>query len=234
MRTTDGELDIWDRWAPFGGIVFVIALVVATILYFSGGSPAHDTPSSVTSFIRAHRTALEASWWFLVVGQFAVLVYIMGIVMVFRRATSTWAVAHLVVLGAGVISLAVSLVEDGAAFTALYFTATKTSGDVTHALYTAGNTTISNMEATAVGVTILAASSLILTTRAFPRWLGWVGIADAVPTIVGSTVGAVVDVVSLAGTVGGILSLVFVAGTSVSMLGTRGLADRRVTAAANP
>lgn len=234
MRATDGDLDIWDRWAPLGGIVFAVGFVIAAILYFSGGGPAHDTPASVHSYILAHRTALESSWWFLVIGEIGVLVYIMGLTMVFLRRTGAWGVALLVLLASGIIAIATGLIEDGVAFNVLYTTVNKTSADVTYALYTTANTFISDMESIAVGLTVLAAGSLTLTTGAFRRWVGWLGVACGLLTILGSTVGAVVDAVSVAGVAGGILSLVFVAVTSISMMGRQSALPGHVPAGVAP
>jgi hypothetical protein len=233
MRTTSAEPDIWDRWAPLGGILFVVAFIVATIFYFAGGTPAHDTPSSVHSFLLAHRGTLEASWWLSMLAQGGVLIYIMGLSLVFRRWIGAWTVAILVLLAAGIISIALGLVEDGTVHTLLYVTLTKTSGDVSYALYTVGTGGISSVESVAVGVSLLAGGSLILTTGAIRRWLGWVGIVSGVLTILGSTVGDLVDVVGFAGLDGGILSFVFVAGTSVSMLGRRGAVAGSLAATAN-
>jgi hypothetical protein len=231
----DGEMDIWDRCAPLAGLSFVAAFIISAIFYFASGSPAHDTPSSVQSYVLAHRHGLEASWWFLLVGGIAELIYIMGITAEFRRRLGTWSVGLLTLLSAGVIAVAGTLIECYLVFTVLYSTATKTSADITYALGTLANTYISDMETLAVGVTVIAAGSLIFTTGAFRRWLAWVAVIGGALMILGSTVGVAVDAVSFAGSLaGGILSLVFVAGTSVSMLGAGRTAAARITAGAAP
>lgn len=231
MRSDTGAGDTWDRYTPLAGFVFVLAFIVSAVLYFSGGTIAHDNPSSVQSFVLAHRHTLETSWWVLLIGQLASLVYIISLVSMFHRRTGAWGAGTLLLLAAGAAGIAIDLAADGLVFTAL-FAADKVPAGVTYSLYEAGNAAVSDMGAVGVGLALLVSGCLILGTHVMRPWIGWVGIVGGVLFALPSNLGS--GALGIIGLVGGILALVFVLATSISMLtGNVRAVPSRIPAAAS-
>src|SRR5919198_121054 len=74
------------RWAPLGGVVFVVLFVIGTILLFSGAPSGDDPPAKYTAWFSdsGHRDRISVGWILIGLGVFFLFWFIAAL----RRAVS--------------------------------------------------------------------------------------------------------------------------------------------------
>jgi hypothetical protein len=174
-----------ERWAPIGGIIFVVLMVVGTMLV--GDVPAADAPEReiadylVDSDVHT-RNIIGAYLW--TVGALMFLWFLTRLRNDLRRAEGgVGAVANLA-FGAGVAFAAVWMVS-AAAFASVAYAVELRDGpvanpDLVRVLPSMGWLLLLLGGGFAGLLVLLAASAVILRTAVFPRWLAWLGILAAI------------------------------------------------------
>ena len=174
-----------ERWAPIGGIVFVVLMVVGSMLV--GDVPGPNAPGQeIANYLvdsATHtRNIIGAYLW--VVGALAFLWFLTRLQSDLRRAEGgTGALSNLVV-GAGVAFAAVWMVS-AAVFASVAYAiefrdAPVSTPDLVRVLPATGRLLLLLGGGFAGILLLLATSTVILRTGVFARWLAWLGIVAAI------------------------------------------------------
>src|SRR5262245_9759853 len=174
-----------EHWAPIGGIVFVVFMVVGSKLV--GAVPSPDAPErEIVSYLAdgsAHlRNIIGAYLW--VVGALSFLWFLTRLRSDLRKAEGGTGTLSNLAFGAGVAFAAVWTVS-AAAFAAVPYAielrdAPVSSTDLVRVLPAMGRLLLLHGGGFA-GILVLIATSLaIFRTSVYPRWLGRLGIVAAI------------------------------------------------------
>jgi hypothetical protein len=174
-----------DRWAPLGGIIFVVLMVVGTT--FVADVPDPDAPQQQLASYLADsgnhtRNIVGAYLW--VVGALAFLWFVTGLRSVLRGAEGGTGALSNLVFGAGVVFAAVWMVS-AAAFAAVAYAvglrgATVSDPDFVKVLPQMAWMILLLGAGFAGLLLVLTTSILSMKTRVLPRWLAWLGIVVAI------------------------------------------------------
>lgn len=168
------------RWAPLGGIVFVVLFVIGTLFLFSGAPSGDDPPAKYTAWFASssHRDRINVGWILIGLGVFFLLWFIAAL----RRAVSN-------VDGDGFLTSIVTI--GGTIYAALALTAVavsqgiRTMSDDTfqHRVYPElihaaddASWVIHATGAAGLAAMIIAASVAFMSRGIWPRWAGWLSI----------------------------------------------------------
>jgi hypothetical protein len=172
----------FTRWAPIGGIAFVVLMVVGSMLI--GDVPAPDAPARhIANYLADSanhtRNIIGAYLW--VIGALAFLWFLVRL----RSDIGTAGEGFLsnLVFGAGVAFAAVWTVS-AAAFAAVPYAielrdAPLSDPDLVRVLPALGRLLLLHGGGFAGLLVVLATSIAIFRTGVFPRWLAWLGIVAA-------------------------------------------------------
>lgn len=172
------------RWAPLGGVAFVILFVIGTILLFNGAPSGDDPPAKFREWFAdsGHRDQINAGWILIGLGVFFLLWFIAAL----RRSVSS-------IDADGFLTSIVGI--GGTIYAALALTAValnegiRTMNDDTfqhrvypeliHAADDAG-WVIHASGAVGMAAMIIAASAAFMSRGIWPRWAGWLGVVVGV------------------------------------------------------
>jgi hypothetical protein len=183
-RTGDRATGWFERWAPVGGIVFVVLMVVGSMLI--GDVPAPDAPAqAIAAYLGDSsnhvRNIIGAYLW--VIGALAFLWFLVRLRNDIRRAEGGPGALSTLAFAAGVAFAAVWMVS-AAAFAAVPYViefrdAPITNPDLVRVLPATGRLLLLQGGGFAGLLVLLATSAAIFRTAVYPRWLGWLAIAAA-------------------------------------------------------
>jgi hypothetical protein len=205
----------WERYGALGGIVFVL-LVIASIVVVGGNAMASDSAAKILKYFRDNKDGIK-------VGAF---LSVLASVPIIWWAGSLWARLHrmgdrhnrlaliavlgLLIGGAGnltqtAVSAAVALqLPNIAPTTAKFFFILSLS-------FGAGGLI-------GIAVLLLAVSVATFRFRAFPSWIGWLGVVDAVVFLVAAyAIATTSDGIATLGFIAFILWAIWIIATSVVM-----------------
>jgi hypothetical protein len=174
-----------ERWAPIGGIVFVVLMVVGSSLV--GDVPAPDAPEQEIASYFADgdnhmRNIIGAYLW--IVGALAFLWFLTRLRSDLRSAEGGTGALSTLAFGAGVAFAAVWMVS-AAAFASVAYVielrdAPVSDPDLVRVLPHMGRLLLLLGGGFSGLLLVLAASLVIIRTGLFPRWLAWLGIVAAI------------------------------------------------------
>lgn len=174
-----------ERWAPLGGIIFVVLMVVGTM--FVADVPAADAPEQeiaayLTDADNHTRNIVGAYIW--VLGGLAFLWFLTRLRSVLREAEGGAGALSNLVFGAGAVFTAAWMVS-ASAFAAVAFAiewrdAPVSSPDLVRVLPQMAWLLLLVGAGFASLFLVLIASVVILQTGVFPRWLAWLGFLAAI------------------------------------------------------
>jgi hypothetical protein len=174
-----------ERWAPIGGIVFVVLMVVGSI--FVGDLPsADDSDQEIADYLADSdnhtRNIIGAYLW--VVGALFFLWFLTGLRSDLRKAEGGTGVLSNLAFGAGVAFAAVWMVSAAALASVAYAIelgdAPVSDPDLVRVLAPLGGLLLLLGGGFAGLLVLLAAALAIFRTGVFPRWLAWLGIVAAI------------------------------------------------------
>jgi hypothetical protein len=173
------------RWAPIGGIIFVVLIVIGTVLV--GDHPDPDaTPEEITDYLGdsgAHtRNIIGAYLW--VLAGIGFLWFLTGLRSVLRTAEGAEGTLSNLGFGAGVVFTAL-LMAAGPAIAAVaaaieFRDAPVTDPDFIRVLPQMGYGILLLGGGFTAIVLLLTTSAITLQTGVFPQWLAWLGIVAAI------------------------------------------------------
>ncbi|WP_066286666.1 DUF4386 family protein [Arthrobacter sp. B6] len=209
-----------DVWAAVAGLVFT-ALVVAS--FFTPDTPSTDSPAEdIAAQLAGDRTAHQVSLLLGLFADIAFLVFLAGLWSRLRRWEGPAGMFSALVLTAGAAVAALMLVSGGLYMALLQYASGGQPDPVALRALTVLNDWVGGAIVPASIAMFLGAAVAILTTRALPRWLGWLAAATAVLLLISlvgvfqtDTEGSVVDI---AGFAGFLLFVIWVLATSVVLL----------------
>ncbi|HET7129096.1 MAG TPA: hypothetical protein VFJ93_08495 [Gaiellaceae bacterium] len=177
-------------WGALGGVAFVVLFVIGSALIFDGPNGS-ETPAKFASFYgdSGNRDKINIGWILAGLGLFFFLWFVASLRETMRRLLMSEADAMLgfVVTIGGTAYAAVTMVAVGDA------AGVRTMSDDTfrHQVYpgiihaNSDWTYIAHATGTAaLAAMILAFSITVLSTRAFPRWLGWFGVLAGIAALI--------------------------------------------------
>jgi hypothetical protein len=174
-----------ERWAPLGGIIFVVLMVTGT--YFVADVPDPDAPQQALAGYLADsdnhtRNLIGAYMW--VLGALAFLWFVTRLRSVLREAEGGTGALSNLVFGAGVIYSAL-MIASGVAFAAVAYAialrdAPVSDPDFVRVLPQMAWMILLLGAGFAGGLLVLTASILSLQAGVLPRWLAWIGIVVAI------------------------------------------------------
>ena len=174
-----------ERWAPLGGIIFVVLMVVGTM--FVADVPDPDAPQQQLATYLAYssnhtRNIMGAYIW--VIGALAFLWFVTRLRSVLRGAEGGTGALSNLVFGAGVVFAAAWMVS-AAAFAAVAYAvelrgATVSDPDFVKVLPQMAWMILLLGAGFAGLLLVLTTSILSLQTGVLPRWLAWLGIVVAI------------------------------------------------------
>jgi hypothetical protein len=174
-----------ERWAPIGGIVFVVLMVVGSFLV--GDVPGADAPEQEIADYLADsdnhtRNIIGAYLW--VAGALVFLWFLTRLRSDLRRAEGGTGALSNMAFGAGVAFTAVWMVSAAALASVAYAIALRdapvSDPDLVRVLPPMGGLLLLLGGGFAGLLLLLAASVVIFRTGVFPRWLAWLGIVAAI------------------------------------------------------
>jgi Domain of unknown function (DUF4386) len=174
-----------ERWAPIGGILFVVLMVSGSFLV--SDVPKADAPQQeITNYLadggNHTRNIVGAYLW--VIGALAFLWFLTRLRSDLRKAEGEQGALSTLAFGAGVAFAAVWMVS-AVGFSAVAYAvelrdAPITDPDLVRALPAAGGWLLLLGGGFAGLLVLLAVSGATLRTGVYPRWLGWLGIVAAI------------------------------------------------------
>ena len=169
------------RWAPLGGVVFVVLFVIGTILLFSGAPSGDDPPAKYVAWFSdsGHRDRINVGWILIGLGVFFLFWFIAALRRVVSSIDADGFLTSVVTLG-GTIYAALAL-------TAVALNqAIRTMSDDTfqhrvfpeliHAADDAG-WVIHASGAVGMAAMIIASGLAFMSRGVWPRWAGWLSVA---------------------------------------------------------
>jgi hypothetical protein len=174
-----------ERWAPLGGIIFVVLMVVGT--YFVADVPDPDAPQqAIADYLgdsaNHTRDIIGAYMW--VLGALAFLWFVTRLRSVLRGAEGGTGTLSNLVFGAGVVYSAL-MMASGVTFAAVAYAIGFRDGTVSDPDFVRVLPQMAWMilllgAGFAGLLLVLTASILSLQTGVLPRWLAWLGIVVAI------------------------------------------------------
>jgi hypothetical protein len=174
-----------ERWAPIGGIIFVVLMVTGT--FFVADVPSADAPDQEIAAYLADsdnhtRNIIGAYMWG--VGALAFLWFLTRLRSDLRRAEGGTGALSNLAFGAGVAFAAVWMVS-AVTFASVPYAielrdAPISDPDLVRVLLPMGLLLLLLGGGFAGLLVVLAASVAIFRTGVFPRWLAWLGIVAAI------------------------------------------------------
>jgi hypothetical protein len=174
-----------ERWAPIGGIVFVVLMVVGSILV--GDVPRADAPEQeiaayLTDSDNHTRNIIGAYLW--LGGALAFLWFLTRLRSDLRRAEGGTGALSTLAFSAGVAFTAVWMVSAtnlaSVAYAIELRDAPVSDPDLVRVLPPMGGLLLLLGGGFAGLLLVLAASAAIFRTGVYPRWLAWLGIVAAI------------------------------------------------------
>ena len=213
----------WERRAWGAGVVFVVALVAEAVISTAIPVNQNDSAAKIAGALDDHRDAILVAAYLSVVYAAMFLIYLWKLHGALSAAVERPNGLATLVLVAGVLLVALHGVSDIGIYGMLgaklaSYSAHHDQG-ISYTLYLA-TFALDSVGDVFGSLFLLAAGSLILTTGAMPRWLGWTAtVAGALLFLQGFGLGGVINTFGLvADLIGFVLFLVFVFGSSVAML----------------
>ena len=175
---------LWDRVAAATGIAFVVLGIIALVVVPQAPQPDASS-SEVAAYYTDNRSGILAQTYLFAVAGIFFLWFLGSLRSHLRRAEGGTGRLSAVAFAGGIATFAAF--GTGSGISAAMAAGIAPQGDfaVANAFFELGSQVFSGV-AFPVIVLSLAASIAILRYRAFPDWLGWLGLAVTLTGIIGS------------------------------------------------
>jgi hypothetical protein len=168
------------RWAPLGGIAYVVLFIAGAIVSFSGQPDFDAPPAKVIDYYSdsGHRDKIALGWALIVLGVFFFLWFLSAIRQFLRRIDADGLLTTLATIG-GAVYAALTLAGIGLE------TGIKTMSDDTYRdevfpelIHAAGDAGYVMHSSGGIGAAALIIATSLAAMRAalVPQWAGWVGV----------------------------------------------------------
>ncbi len=169
-----------SRWAPLGGVAFVILFVIGTILLFNGAPTGDDPPAKFREWFSdsGHRDQINTGWILIGLGVFFLLWFIAALRRAVRSIDTDGFLTSIVGIGgtlyaalaltAVALNQAIRTMNDDTFQHRVYPELIHAADDAGWVIHASG--------AVGMGAMIIAASAAFMSRGVWPRWAGWVGV----------------------------------------------------------
>lgn len=169
------------RWAPLGGVVFVVLFVIGTIFLFSGAPSGDDSPTKVRAWFAdsGHRDRINVGWILIGLGVFFLLWFIASLRRAVSRVEADGFLTSVVTIGGTIyaalaltavaVSQAIRTMSDDTFHHRVYPELIHAADDASWVIHASG--------AAGLAAMIIAASLAFMSRGVWPRWAGWVSVA---------------------------------------------------------
>jgi hypothetical protein len=202
------------RWAVASGILAVI-LLFATF-FVAGRAPGENDPIvSIMNFYAAHRTSQIAVAYLNLAAVMVFVVFLTGLRDALLNAVGGRQILASVAYAAGIVFVPMTVIG----YSVEIILASKAAtGDpmVFRAVRDIAGGAIGGSDLP-LGVCVIATSAAIISTRVFPRWLGWLGLAAGLALVAGILV-PVSPALGVLGFVGLLLFMIWMLATGIYAL----------------
>jgi hypothetical protein len=178
----------FTRWAPLGGVLYVVLFVIGVIFMFSGApSGKHKTPATVTAWYMnsTHRAHVMIGWLLCSLGVFFLLWFVAAL----RRSVSAFdaegLLAQLTGMGGAIyaalawaalaLNAGIRTMNDDTYHHQAFYGLIHGAEDASWLIHATG--------AGGLAVMIIAASLAFLRARVWPKWAGWLSVAVGILTL---------------------------------------------------
>jgi hypothetical protein len=206
----------WERYGAFGGIVFVVLVIVTIVI---SGSPPKETDSAakILKYYRDNADGIKVASFVGTLATLPILLWAGSLWARLRRAENGQprlalvAVLGLVLAGAvqGVLTaigatIVLQLNNVGPTEAKFFFVLATTMGAI-------GNI--------GIAVLVLAVSALAFRTHVFPAWVAWIGVVDGIVLLVACYGAASTsDAIAVLGLIALVIWAIWLIATSVIMI----------------
>jgi hypothetical protein len=175
------------RWAPLGGIVYVVLFIVGLILVDNGRPNGDAAPSKVIPYYQdnGHRDRIHLGVLLLFIGVFFLIWFVAALRELVRAYSGDGTLAAVTAIGGGVYAAltlvsaalqdAIYTMSDDTFHHTVYPGLIHAANDAGYVVHSAGGV--------GVGAMIVAVSLALLGARAVPAWLGWVSLLAGIVSI---------------------------------------------------
>lgn len=179
VTARDGARNGISRWAPIGGVLYVVLFVVGVIIMFSGIPDSDAPPAKVIQYFSdsGHRNKENIGWVLVGLGVFFLIWFIAALRRAVRDIDGDGILATLVTIGGSVYAalafVAVSL-EAGVRTMSDDTYQHRVYPELIHAADDAG--WLIHAAGAAGMAAMIIAASLAFMRSGWPRWAGWLGV----------------------------------------------------------
>ena len=169
------------RWAPLGGILYVVLFVIGIIVMFDGEPGSEASPAKVMAYYAksSHRDKIAIAWIIAGLGVFFFLWFLSSLRQVVRRlegddgfltglTTIGGAIYATLAFAALALNMGIRTMSDDTYHHTVYPGLIHAADDASYVLHATGGAGASAM--------IIAATIAGMRARAIPAWAGWLGV----------------------------------------------------------
>jgi hypothetical protein len=224
----------WRRWTGVLGLVYVAIQVAALILFLVAGNPPDFADAEkYASWINSNSGLFMADAFLTNVASAVLLMLFAGIRGVIRGAGEDWEWAAAMFFGAGLVTVAITIVGAAAEATAAFVSGSESDPTIVRATWAGAWMALTFLYLPAA-IALGTVSYAVLRAAILPRWVGWLGAAAAVLDVI-----AALTIAGGTGDIGplGLLPLilgfapvvVWVVAVSIVLLGTARAGQKAVS-----
>jgi hypothetical protein len=167
------------RWAPLGGVLYVVLFVVGVITLYAGTAGGDDPPAKVIQWYSdgGHRTRENIAWLLIGLGVFFLVWFIAALRRAVAEIDGDGVLASLVTIGGGIyaslafvaasLEVGIRTMSDDTYQHRVYPELIHMADDAGWVIHAAGAAGMSLM---------IIAASLAFMRGTWPRWAGWLGV----------------------------------------------------------
>ena len=160
----------WERIGFVAGIAWVVLLVIGNLVQTAPPN-ASDSAEKVTSYFVNHRSGILLGQYLVGLGAIVFVFFLMALANYFRQADGALRILPAAIVGAGLWTLAVGIV-DGSITTALAYGVAKEGGPAVVYAFWRLFVVAATWRGYTVAALFVAIAAAALRTRSVPRWVG--------------------------------------------------------------
>ena len=182
-----GKASGLERWAPLGGIVYVVLFIVGLIVAESGQPAGDAAPAKVIAYYSkgSHRDKITLGWLIVLVGLFFFIWFLGALGQAIRRLSGDGLLAKVTTVGGAIygalaaaglsLETAIKTVSDDTYQHQVYPDLIHAASDAGYVIHSGGGVGAAAM--------MVGTGLAVLRARSLPAWLGWLGVLAGISAI---------------------------------------------------
>jgi len=176
----------WRRWTAVLGFVYVVIQVAGLVLFLVAGNPPDFGNAKLyASWINTNSALFMGDAFLTLVASSVLILLFSGVRSIIRGAGESWEWAAALFFGAGLVTIAITVVGASAEATAAFVSGSGTEPTIVRATWAGAWMALTFLYLPAA---IVFATTSYATLRAaiLPRWFGWLSAVAAVLDVLAS------------------------------------------------